>query len=69
MLNAQQTKNLARSFYDAAAAGQNSSHFACILNLKGDTEFMAKLFEVRGFRELLAAALPPEQRQMGHLGK
>jgi hypothetical protein len=67
MLNATRTQSIAKSFYQRAVAGENAGMEACLLNLQGDKAFMNKLFAVRGFKELLAAALPPSQRTLGHL--
>ncbi len=67
MYSQAQTRQLAKSFYEGILANQNVGHLACLLNLKGDKGLMAELFTVRGFKDLLAAALPPEQRGMGHL--
>ncbi len=69
MFNANETRKLAKSFYDGILAQDNVGHLACLLNLKGDASFMAELFNVRGFRDLLAASLPPAQRDLGHLAK
>ncbi len=62
-----QTRTTARDFYNGIVKLENVGHLACLLNLKGDKDLMAELFTVKGFRELLAAALPPEQRKMGYL--
>jgi FMN phosphatase YigB (HAD superfamily) len=67
MLNATRTQSIAKSFYNRVLASENAGMEACLLNLQGDKAFMNKLFAVRGFKELLAAALPPSQRTLGHL--
>jgi hypothetical protein len=68
MLNSTRTKAIAKSFYEGAVAGRNVGMEACLLNLQGDKGFINELFSVRGFKDLLAAALPPSQRTLGHLG-
>ncbi len=68
MLSQSQTRQTAKAFYEGACAQRNVSHLACILNVRGNPALMAELFTVRGFRDLLAAALPPEQHNLGFLG-
>ncbi len=67
MLNKKQTQELTRKFYENAASGRNAGFEACLLNTQGDLEFMKELFTVRGFRDLLKAALPENQHEIGAL--
>lgn len=62
-----QTATIIQAFVSGAKAGQNVSALACLINLQGEREFMREVMAVTGFRDLLAAALPPDQRKMGFL--
>ncbi len=67
MYSQAQTRQLVKAFYEGACAQKNVSDIACLINVNGDIAFMTELFTVRGFKDLLAAALPPEQHNIGHL--
>jgi len=69
MLSQTQTRQIAKSFYEGILAQRNVGALACALNLSGEECLVTELFTVRGFKDLLSAALPPEQRDIGHLGR
>lgn len=69
MLNANETRKTVKTWYEGILAQENVGHLSFIINMHGDSEFMDKLFTVQGFRELLSASLPPEQRTIGHLAR
>jgi hypothetical protein len=69
MLTQSETRATAKAFYEGILAQRNVGHLAFLLNMSGHKELMSELFIVRGFKELLAAALPSDQHNLGHLGK
>lgn len=63
------TAEMLRSFYEGAKKGQNVGAQAVMINMTSDEDLIKEVFEVRGFKEFLASALPPEQHKLGYLAK
>lgn len=66
-MNKSQTIEVLKSFISGAQTGQNVGALAAMINLTGDWEIMREVIEVKGFRDLLKAALPDSQHKIGWL--